>query len=59
MDLKNFCFNQKQTNNYHIIYIDIKLKMSLIINNKATFIILTNKLIDNIIQINSLYIYIF
>ena len=47
--LTNLYFGEKYISSYFIVFIDKKPKMSPFANNKYIFIVLTNKLIDNII----------
>lgn len=59
VDLTKFCFDQKYTDSYLIVSIDKKPKMSLFANNRNPFTILINKLIGNIVEVNTKYIYVF
>lgn len=49
INLIKFYFDKKYINSYFIIFINKKLKIFSFANNRNAFIILTNKLIDNII----------
>lgn len=59
IDLTKFGFGQKNTSNYLIIFVNKKPSIFLYANDRNLFTVLTNKLIGNIIEINTKYIHVF
>lgn len=48
MDSTKFYFSEKYASNYLVVFINIKQKMPLLMNDIDIFAILANKLINNI-----------